>query len=460
MLTHGLAQKDLSYCPDESLGVDVKLAFSKSMTNLLNGLIGSAQTPLGFYAGEDHKFQTGYKANLPGMLASMRLLNWKREYLRVKPRLPQGVSPVAYYDLQETFNAVSGLKSEEQKGWHVDCFKAILNSCIKVNNTGFPGGWIHQNRVKNGVKSDFALIQALGWTEKICNKSKLLEVLFTAVDEESTIGNDGKRKVTKRTLVNISRDKRQFSLPEFRTGVAMLLPRVNPVSPLKIQDQVKADSLSVRNQSTLTSAMDKSMIEAVDVLNDAYTLRVSVNNSKSKTKPVHYQAMRGRLLSASSKLKYTDAKGHSYKGLFDLPESLLKQFTQLFPYSLKTRQGAAEAAIATDDVTMANIGGPSSSTAHQDPVRRTRITKGQAAEKRRESGRLARKNAVRVSRGAAVVPTRTTTRAAARLAASQREGSPSYAPRSPPPFGGDLASACGQCNAVHAAGTECPPSEW
>jgi len=433
MLTHGLAKESIAFTADEQLGKDVKLVFPKSLTNLLNGLISSAQTPLGFFAGEDHKFQTGYKANLPGILASMRLLNWKREYLRVRPRLPQGVSPVAFYDLQETFNTLSGLKNEESKGWQVECLKAIFASCIKHTNTGFPGGWIHQNRVKNNAKSDFALIQCLGWTEKICNKSKLLEVLFTTVDEESKVENN-KRIVTKRTIVNVTRDKRPFGLPEFRTGVAMLLPRVCTSSDISIKEQIKVDSLSVMTLPTLTSSMDKHMVEAIDILNDAYTLRVSVSNPKSKTKPVHYQAKRGQLLTASARLQYVDAEGHSYKGLFDLPDKILKQFCQIFPYTLKVRREVEESTNQLSNMEVdSNVpAGQSSAGQVINPPKRVRISKGQATEIRRRSGRIARKAAAAQSKTGVASTSVETRGAAARSRVPQSAGGPVNPPRIPP----------------------------
>jgi hypothetical protein len=237
----------------------------------------------------------------------------------------------------------------------------------------------------------------MGWTEKVCNKSKLLEVLYTTVDEEDTIKDDGKRYVTKRSLVNISRDKRKFSLPEFRTGVSMLLPRINCSSNIPIKEQIKPDSLSIKTIESLTSYMDKSMVEAVDLLNDAYLLRVSISNPKSKTKPVHYQARRNALLYKSAHLKYRDARGITYKGLFDLPDRILKQFCEILPYAINSKRPAEAAPQA----------GPSSheemnvdedtSIPQGNPPKKVKVSKGQSAKARRQSGQLARKNAVRSS---------------------------------------------------------------
>jgi hypothetical protein len=251
---HGLGKDNLLIVPDKERG-EGKLALSKTLLNFLNSMTSSATVPLGYYAGEDIKFPTGYVGNLPCILASMRLLNSKRDYLRKRTRLPSGVSPVAFYNLQEMFNSVSGLKSEEQKGWPLEVTKAALNSCIAMNNTGFPGGWTYQNRSKNSVKSDMALVQLLGWIPKAPSKEKLLEVIFNTVDEDAAVGEDGKRRVTKRSIVNISKDKRPMSLPEFRTGVSLLLPYVNPLSDKPVKEQIHVDTLSIKSRQSLDSYM-------------------------------------------------------------------------------------------------------------------------------------------------------------------------------------------------------------
>jgi hypothetical protein len=398
---HGLGKDNLLVVTDKDLG-EGKLALSKTLLNFMNSMTSSATIPLGYFAGEDVKFPTGYVGNLPCMLASMRLLNSKRDYLRKRTRLPTGVSPVAFYNLQEMFNSVSGLKSEEQKGWPLEITKAALNSCIALNNTGFPGGWVYQNRSKNHVKTDMALVQLLGWIPKSPSKEKLLEVLFNTVDEESTVGEDGKRRVTKRTIVNISKDKRPMSLPEFRTGVSLLLPYINPASSETVREQIHVDTLSVKSRQTLDSFMDNAMVEAVNILNDAYALRVSCKNPKSKTTPVHYQSARQRLLGESSKLPFVDMTGAKYESLFKIPEKTLKEFLQVFPYKVKPRKDLVETstAQALDDPM---VGSSTEAPTDSAPAKRQKMTKGQSKETLRRSGRLARRNAVLLERGAPTI---------------------------------------------------------
>jgi len=391
MAVHGIQDKHLEIVIDHDIAKNEKLALSKTISNLVNGLISSSQLPKGFYAGEDIKFSSGYVCTLPGLLSSMRLLNWKKEYLRRKKRLPEGASPVTYHDLLESFNVHSGLKSEEQKGWPVDFIKAILNSCIKHSNTGFPSGWIYQNRVKNRASSDFAVLHALGWVEKVASKSKLLEVLFTTVDEDDTVGEDGKRRVVKRTVVNISKDKRQMSLPEFRTGVSMLLPRIDCSSDLTVKEQIKEDPLSITKVSTLTFSMEPSMVEAVDILNDAHLFRVSIKNPKSKTQPVHYQAKRQQLLSKSAHLKLTDASGTEFKSIFDIPSEKLKDFSVIFPYKIKPRRvTVVDTQPQENDVEMVNTEGDAPTSVVEPPQKRKRLTKGASKKELRSTGRLAR----------------------------------------------------------------------
>jgi hypothetical protein len=236
---HGTKHENIKLIKDKALGFG-KLTISNSLRKLINDLTVSASNPSGLYPGERFKFQSGYSGNLVDMVASMRLLNLKSEFIRKRKfTKDSGKSPVAFNTLQDSFNNTSGLKSGSDQPYVSRFIKACLSSCIKNHNKSFPGGWIHSSRVNNGVKTDFALLNILGWTEKVPSQHKMLETIFNTVDP-----TDDPKKFK---IVNITADKRQFSHQEFRTAVALTLPRLDTSKPESHDSAIKLDSLSVKN---------------------------------------------------------------------------------------------------------------------------------------------------------------------------------------------------------------------
>jgi hypothetical protein len=320
---HSVKMDHCSFYEEESLGVG-KVTIPSGLSKLVDALKASASLSTGVYSGEEYRFKSGYKGTLPCMLASMRLLTIKQEFLR-KRKFPKdsGKTSVTFHELQQSFNTFAGFKSDENNSFALKMTKAILQSCLKPFNKGFPGGWVFSNRTVNNVKSDFALVNLLGWTEICPSNHKMLEVLFNTVDEDASITADGKRIVSKRTAVNITTDKRNFTHQEFRTAVALTLPRLSPVhKKLDLDGQMKADSLSVDKLSIIKNFKGVKEISLVDTLNESYNFKVSLRNPKSKTKEVHYKASRDRLLSASANLQLHDANGVEYDKFSSVPKNL------------------------------------------------------------------------------------------------------------------------------------------
>jgi hypothetical protein len=235
----------------------------------------------------------------------------------------------------------------------------------------------------NSVKSDFAVINLLGWVEKVPSQHKILEVLFNTVDPIEPYGPNQKYKV-----VNITQDKRNFSHREFRTAVALTLPRIRikKRNMKHVADDVKLDPFSVKSLSICNNfCVDKRDI-LVDRLNESYGFKVSMKNPKTKTKDIHYKMSRDRLLAESANIPLIDADGTRYESFSKLSVNMQKFFRDNFRYPIKRSRDEAD---LEKDLPMSEPNPETGEGASSPPLkRRKKYTRGQAAVATRKSGRL------------------------------------------------------------------------
>jgi hypothetical protein len=379
---HATKPSMVSINKDSTVG-DSKITISGSLIKLIDSLTASALHPQGLYPGEVLQFASGFKGNGASILAAMRLLNSKSEFLR-KRKFPKdsGKSSTSYNVLQETFNLKFGIKTDSSMPYTQSLFKAILSSCVRPHNKGFPGGWIHSARAINGVKSDFAVSNLLGWTEKVPSQHKLLEVMFNTVDPASdTTG------LKKDTVVNITKDKRQFSTREFRTAVALSLPRLNRRNG-DFDKSLSLDPFSHKSLVIANNFCSDRRDSLVDCLNESYGLRVSLKNPKSKTREIHYKNSRDRLLAASANIPLVDGEGKKYSSFSDLPKNIQSKFREIYRYPLREKR------VRDTDVVMEStqLIHSEAGNAEEDlpsAKKQKKVSRGMAAELGRRSGRLA-----------------------------------------------------------------------
>jgi hypothetical protein len=314
------------------------------------------------------------------MLAAMRLLNIKGEFIRKRKfDNKSGKTPTNFDTLQESFNLLSGLKTDKSVAFVLNSIKAILSSCVKAHNKGFPGGWINASRALNGVKTDFAVINLLGWVEKVPSQHKLLEVLFNTVDP---LEENGLVKGYK--LVNITQDKRQFSHREFRTAVALTLPRINIVKGGNPITDLSLDPFSVKDLRICNNfCVDRRDI-LVDRLNESYGFKVSLKNPKTKTKDIHYKMSRDRLLAESANIPLVTANGLSYDNFSDIPKTYQKFLRDSFRYPIKR---VREEELLSEEIIPMEVE-PVTGETQASSSKKRKLTKGQAAVATRKSGRL------------------------------------------------------------------------
>jgi len=259
--------------------------------------------------------------------------------------------------------------------------KTVLNSCVKLHNKGFPGGWIHACRTRNNAKTDFSLLNSLGWTEKVPSNHKMLKVLFDTVDPKDPQIPNSKDK-----LVNITQDRRNMLHTEFRTAVALTLPRIDTSKPQNFEEDMKRDPLSVRDLNICNNFCKDRRDLLVDALNESYVLRVSLQNPKSKTREIHYKIFRDKMLNLSSNIPLIDGKGKQFATFSKLPEGTQKFLREKFRYPVK-RGRDEESGDRTTDSMLVDV--QIAARPDEPPSKKRTMSKGQAREATRKSGRVA-----------------------------------------------------------------------
>jgi hypothetical protein len=363
---------------------------SSTFNKLVSKLIASAKSTSGSFDGPEVKFkESTYHADPPCLLASMRTLQTKDHLIR-KTQFPpkSGRTPLTFFQLQQRFNESLGIKSEDSNSFLVKLLKAILSSCVKPHNKGFPGSWTYSNRKTNNVKSDSGLLNILGWTEKVSSNHKLLDVIFNTVDF-SVAEIEGKQKEVNHVMTNIGQKGRDMSFQEFRTAVFLTLPRIDPGKE-NLELQSKIEPLEIKNPKIADNYSNSHHIIVTQNLNTAFAFKVNLSNPKSKTNLKHYSNARGKLINATSNKELVDANGTVYEKFADLPEKTQNFFRKKYRYPIKNKRVAEEAPVE-DGVPM-DTDQPELGVQTRSSLKRVRtITKGTSRELRKASANAEKK---------------------------------------------------------------------
>lgn len=374
---HNTLLERVSLVRDKELGTG-KFNIPQSLRLAIRNLLAAAKHPQGLYPGQVYNFTSGFKGSDADMIAAMRLLNLKQEFLRKRKFSDNSKHPTSFQNLSDMFNSSLGIKTNQENAFVHRFLKAAINSSVKLHNKGFPGGLIHAVRSRNNVKSDFALCNILGWVEKVPSNHKMLEVLFNTVDTSKDTGNK------KDIVVNLTADKRQFTHQEFRTAVALTLPRIDSSRPS--DEDMKRDPFSVRSLQICNNFVSDKRDNLVDRLNESYGLKVSLKNPKSKTREIHYKISRDRLLASSANIPLRDSKGKYFSNFSSLPLATQKFLREKFRYPQKRSAPEEE---SNEQETSSSMQVESSQQANRLLKRTRTMTKGQAKDSIRKSGRLA-----------------------------------------------------------------------
>jgi hypothetical protein len=378
-LLHGVSSSNLTLYLDEKLDRS-PLTISGSLEKAVEKLKATAKNPYGHWDGPDVVFgrESDFKCTPPGLLAAMRLLATKDTLLR-KISYKDGLKkPLTGFKLQEMFNTIFGLKNEKGNSFVIRLIKAILASMVKPYNKGFPGGFIHSNRARNGVKSDMAVLTLMGWVPKIPSQNRLEDILFNTVDSE--LDKDG--KVKNRTLVNLSKKNRNMSFQEFRSAVSFSLRKINAIN--FNEKELQKDPLDIISEGVIKNFQENQVITSVNLMQQSYALKVSIANPKSKTSLVHYENARNHFLASTKHIKLIDNRQVEYDKFSELPDNLQSYFRKRFRYPVKRREpdDPMEDIINVTPTTQVVLEGVATAA-----NKKRKVTKGQAATLRKENSR-------------------------------------------------------------------------
>jgi hypothetical protein len=362
---------------------------SASLIKFVEKLLSSAKNPYGHFDGPDVTFapESTFKCTPPSLLAAMRFLSAKYELLRkISFSKDSKSKAITSFKLQEQFNTIAGVKGSVIKSFAVKLFKAILSSSTKLSNRGFPGGYIHSMRARNGVKTDSAVLTLLGWTPKIPSQARLLEVIFNPVDDSFGVV-DGRQKVISRSMANLTKAGRNTSYQEFRTAVAFSVPKLSVSSSEPLDDQLKREPLAVWDKKVISNFVEPKRLVSTNLLQQSYALKVSVTNPKSKTGLVHYEIARNRFLHSTSDLNLVDADGNVYKTFSELPKVFQEYLRKKYRYP--TKSGSERRPDDVQESQMA-VDSQGDSSAQPPPVKKKRLSRADATRLRKEEGELRR----------------------------------------------------------------------
>jgi hypothetical protein len=353
---HGVKPQKCFLVVDEKLD-RTPLVISGTLSSFVKKLIASAKSPYGHFDGPPVQLreESPFKGTPPALLAAMRLLSMKDGLLR-KISFQKGSkrTAVTCFRLQELFNSFVGLKADNSSSFTLRLFKAIMASCIKPYNKGFPGGYSHAMRSGNNVKNSNAVLTKLGWVTKVPPQLMINEVVFNTVDL-SFAEVEGKKKVVGRSLQNISSKKRNFSFQEFRAACAMTLRKLDINSQEGFDTQLKKDSLDPQLETVISNFSTNEAMTAVNALQQSYAFKVTIGAKGSKTTLTHYENSRNKFLGLTSNMKLVTGNGSEFDTFSSLPEGVQNYLRKKFRYPLKRAREPEEVVASTsqEDVDMA-----------------------------------------------------------------------------------------------------------
>lgn len=340
-----LATTVLQIDPNEvRLSQDLTLGASIAMPNkiqkLLDLLKSSALASTGDYPGEVYKFDTGFMGNVVELIAAIRLLSRKSEIIRKRhdygPRGPKSVSAVNQQVLLEKVYSDLGVVGKTTS-YGQKFVRTLLSLCTRRNTEQFPPGWNYALKKRNGCAGPDGVIYRLGYAFIVPESTKTMTVLLNSVKAEK----DGQVKLT-----DLHNEADGLTYREFRTGVALILPKLNERDPSSMEDQAKAGPERGVSEEMLQTFSGRSLL--VDSLNGAYAIYKAIPNKDSKAKPVNFRDSRDRTINLSVGLPMVDRQGVEYSKVEDIPQRSREYLLKALHYKLNERKRQREEAPSGD----------------------------------------------------------------------------------------------------------------
>jgi hypothetical protein len=300
-------------------------------------------------AGDAIQFESGFKANLPEILAAIKVARRNSNLVRkTTPAKDRKVVVTTADILRKSFNIRSGFEESGADPWVVNFLRAILAEVTKPYTQHLPGDWMHSLRVRNETNSDVGIMAKMGWAGVSPAPIKVHKVLLTRVVKKKTLvlpkSTKGKTvigrgtEIEKEELVPLSLEKfpEGMTFREYRAALTLVLPLINPKENKSLKDQLSGDSLTPRSPSSL--AFYKENKEIVDALNIAFAIMTAIPKKDRKAEPSHFEHARNHLINLTAEVGFQDANGKEYRTYLSIPEHIRLPLEKFFNRLIKAAE--------------------------------------------------------------------------------------------------------------------------
>jgi hypothetical protein len=244
-------------------------------------------------------------------------LSKKQEFLRKRVFKTPAIKAVSYEVLIRKVRDATTLEGLDPKSYIAKAMRAMFMSCIRVTNTGFPGGFVKHAKNINAVKTSEALLHKIGWIPMCPSINKIRQVVLHDVKQDFS---EDKKKVLKNTLFSLRKEKAKTNLRVFRVVESLVLPLLDESSNTSIKDQIKKGGEITPN--SIKTFNDPKRAKLVDLINDAYTFLISSENKKSKTRAIHFKIARDLCLNHAIGHSLISAHGTQWSKYVDVPKEV------------------------------------------------------------------------------------------------------------------------------------------
>jgi hypothetical protein len=344
----GLKDPEVKILQDATLGTGIQLParIERMMDNTIAALTLPPEE-----SGDRANFRSGLKGNLIELLAAVKLM---RKFMGAtqkgvtpkasptddssKKEAKKEWSPTTLEDLKRSINVRSGLKEPGVSTFTQIFVKNVFNELTKPTGKFFPGMWIHSLKKTNGVNNNVGIIYKLGYETKVPNVNKVYNVVMHEVALKDSVAITAQKRNEKVNLTNSNSHVRKITEKnrlsestthqEFRMGVFLTLPLLDPKSSTSPKDQLSTDPLTVRDKKVL--GFYSKNRDVVDALYLAYATLQALPKKNSKATPLGYRSARGHAMRLTANREFMDATGQTYQLYSDIPVHIREYLQKLF----------------------------------------------------------------------------------------------------------------------------------
>jgi len=293
---------------DESLGNVIKLP--KVVNDFMDKILKSAKSTTGLIGMRTHKFKSGFKSPVPGILCAIRVLRKNLPYYRKMNK-----DSTHLQLLKNACNTELGVGTPGIDEYAVNFVIQVLDVMTSEENLRFPASFYAVAKSENNVKTNEGILASLKYVSILPKVDKVIHVA-TRCFEYDEHGQPTK-------VEGVSDGEVMKHDLQYQAAVRLLLPLLNKRDDISYKDQVSNPERFLTEE---TQAFFKKNASHVDALNRAYAYSSAFNKKgKKKTRLVHVsneinQAAR----SITNALPMQDSKGKTFENYMDLRYSLRK----------------------------------------------------------------------------------------------------------------------------------------